>query len=277
MLKRSIMLVSMLIGVFRWTYAEDLEKGLCFYLPFDGNLDAKVSEGIESPQRSVESRYEKGIKGKGLIINGMDKLSYNAKRGYFSFEKGTISLWIKPNYDDVAFREKVDKDIKTQEWYFAQQFFGVGNWGEVKSSLALSQNVDGFHSTLYTHPNIQHYKTAKLSLEKDKWINIIYTWDISDKDLELYVNGSKVKTKISQLADDWNVPEETDYAKCTIDIGGGYMVDKREKKRTADEKNAIWKTILPENFTFTIDEARIYDRVLEENEIKLLYVTLCPF
>ena len=136
MFKKVVVMVGMVLGIWGFCglgYGADLDKGLGFYLPFDNSLDAKVSGGIESPQKAPEVKYEKGVKGEGVVINALDKLIYNAEDGYFSFERGTISLWIKANYDNAGFVETVKKHESTEgKGYFSQKFIRAAstpsNW-----------------------------------------------------------------------------------------------------------------------------------------------------
>ncbi len=273
MLRKVVVLVSVVVGVLGlgcFAHGGDPDEGLTFYLPFDNSLDAKVPGGIETPQKAPEVQYEEGVKGKAVVINGVDKLTYKVKEGYFLFEEGTISIWVKSNYDNAAFRKEVSEDIKTQGWYFAQSFIEASDWWRAKLALYLCQTgKDSFQANVYTYPLIQHLKTTKLFLEKGKWVNFLYTWHVMDESLDFYIDGKKVKGAVSGLKDSrdlWDMPEKIRYNLCRIDIGGGSI----QGEKTDAERKEILAAILPDNYTHTIDEVRIYDRVLDEEEIEQL-------
>ena len=222
MFKKAVVTVSVLVGVLGFCclgYGADLDKGLSFYLSFDNSLDAKVSGGIETPQKAIQIEYEEGVKGKGAVINGMDRLIYKAKKGYFSFEEGTISMWVKPNYDDDAFRGEIDKDRKAKGWYFSQGFVSIYESKVNKLGLGLSHsNRRKSAANLYTYPTVQHFKFGSVSFEKGKWINFLYTWNALDENIEFYINGERAETQIHGREDFWDMPEEIDYSLCRITI-----------------------------------------------------------
>ena len=270
MLRKAVVMVSAIVGVLGFCclgYSADLDKGLGFYLPFDNSLDAKVSSGVEVPKKAPIVKYEKGVKGDGVVINGMDKLVYPVKKGYLSFEEGTISFWVKANYDNPAFREKVNKNKRTQGWYFTQYFIDVGSWDKLRCEFYLCQ-IDSFRFALAVQTG--HYKDANFSsLEKDKWVNFLCTWNTDDENLEFYINGKRTEGRLISkkgFEDFWELPEEIDYSLCTIMIGGAAF----HGTKTAAERKRLSSEFLPKNFTYTIDEFRMYNRVLTEEEIEEL-------
>ena len=282
MLKKAVVMVGMAVGVLGFccmSYGTDLDKGLSFYLPFDKSLDAKVAGGIESPQKAPEVEYEKGVKGEGVVINGMGKLIYNTKDGYFSFERGTMSFWVKANYDNAGFVETVKKHDSTQEkGYFSQQFIRAAAARGYREKCRLASGLvqtggKRFVANLFTYPQIQHYKAGKFGLEKGKWVNLLYTWSVDEENIELYIDGKRVEAAIEPKRNDmnWELPDEIDYSMCQISFSGAFIHNPRRistnKKKKLEE---ILADILPDNFTHTMDELRIYNRVLTEEEIEEL-------
>ena len=289
MLRKAVVMVGVVVGVLGFccmSYGADLDKGLGFYAPFDGSMNAKISGGIESPQKAIQVKYEEGINGKGAVINGMDKLVYKAEEGYFSFERGTISFWVKANYDNAGFVETVKKHESTQGGYFSQMFIKAAatnaNWKKLPLTLRLVQTGGKrFQANACTYPSIQHYKSASLGLEKGKWVNLLYTWDVDEENIEFYVDGKKVKSKISQksgISMSWEMPDEKiDYSMCEITISGASIYAVRGGKtiyaRKRKKLQEMLADILPDDFTYTIDELRIYTRVLNDDEVKELVMS----
>ena len=278
----SIVLVSGVVLFSGFSYAQ--EKGLSFYATFDKTLEARVAGGTEPFHLTVdeEARFEKGVKGEALILNGMDSLTCKTKKGYFSFKKGTISIWIKMNFNGKSFSEKIGEELKKQT--FIEEFAydeeeRVGGYTLFYELISILGNKMGFWishkhqedrsaAVVMTYPSILHIKRAGFPFEKDKWVNLLYTWDTEEENLEFYVNGERTEGRI-RGTDIWDIPEDIDYDACRITINSTYIGG--GGRMTTDQRKELLKKLIPDNFTYTIDEARIYDRALSEKEIKGLY------
>ena len=285
MLRKAVVTVGVVVGVLGFccmSYGADLDKGLSFYLPFDNSLKAKVSTGVEAPKKTPIVKYEKGVKGEGVVINGTDRLDYKVKKGYLSFERGTISLWIKANFDDISFREKIGIELKRLDsleekdgkkrtrYYLSYTPLSISSKDRVGLWISHSQPYDFAVSVLL--PGSHHYKSAHpFELEKDKWINLLYAWDVEEESIEFYVNGKRIETKING-SDFWNMPDKINYDACTIRINGTQIHGGAYTILSHNDRRKLLKEFIPENYTYTIDELRIYNRALSEEDVKELFL-----
>lgn len=122
---------------------------------------------------------------------------------------------------------------------------------------------------LYTYNLISHNgpRAGDLLLHKQKWTNIIYTWDIAGHSLKLYIDGKEVPMpEESKDNKTWDGPPAGfDSRKGSIDIGGGSYGAPKDSTRNPKEVLPF-----PEDFKYTFDEVRIYNKVLTHTEIKEL-------
>jgi len=69
-----------------------------FRAEFDGKLDADSSRGKPGAESSGPVKFEKGVKGKAVVISEGVLCRYAAE-GNFNRNQGTIEMWIRPDWD----------------------------------------------------------------------------------------------------------------------------------------------------------------------------------
>jgi len=287
MLKKVILLISLVLGFSFYSYGETIDDGLVFYACFDGNMKARTETGILRPDtRPAKSSFEKGVKGQALKIKNRYSLYYSLDVKCLPFAKGSASLWMKANYDNTSFREAADKLRKEVGWFWSHHFLKMGDLSKLKISISFGQDnyilgVSGFGFRVYTYPRIQHRKGIKLPFEQGKWIHFLYTWDVAENSLEFYIDGDRVSAEIKESEDaTWNIPEKIEAKTSIIKICDQLAINYHGKNLTTEEQKEIRKEFEEElgveDYTHSIDEVRIYNRVLEKKEIESLFEEITP-
>jgi len=280
MLKKIILLISLVLGFSFYGYGETVEEGLSFYLSFDNNIDAKTESGIMKPKRRYALKklnFEKGVKGEALIMTEADGLHYEIERSCFSLNKGTISLWVKANYDNPGLMELTDALKEDRGWFFVQDFLRFQcEPRESKMGLNLIQNYKGLGAYIRTYPHIGHFRQIKLPLEEGKWTHLLCVWDTEKRSFEVYIDGNKIITEIREPENaTWDIKEEK-IEHYLVRILGRPGINYYARDLTREEQKEIREEIreelIPEGggYNHSIDEVKIYNRVLEEKEIESL-------
>jgi len=284
MLKKIILLISLVLGFSFYGYGETVEEGLSFYLSFDNNIDAKTESGIMKPKRRYALKklnFEKGVKGEALIMAEADGLHYEIEKSCFSLNKGTISLWVKANYDNPGLMELTDALKKDRRWFFIQPFLRLQcEPKESRMGLSLIQNYKGLGAYIRTYPQIAHRRQIKLPLGEGEWTHLLSTWDTEKRSFEVYIDGNRITAEIHEPENaTWNIPKEK-IAHYLIRICGRPGIAYYARDLTREEKKEIGEEIreelIPEDYTHSIDEVRIYNRVLEKKEIESLFEEITP-
>ena len=77
------------------------EATLLFHCPFDGSSKAAIARGEAGPRQESGLNYRPGLFGQAVLVGPKGRLQYAAP-GNLNKERGTISLWFKPNWDGNA-------------------------------------------------------------------------------------------------------------------------------------------------------------------------------
>ena len=77
------------------------EATLLFHCHFDGSSKAAVAQGEAGPRQESGLNYRPGLFGQAVLVGPKGRLQYAAP-GNLNKERGTISLWFKPNWDGNA-------------------------------------------------------------------------------------------------------------------------------------------------------------------------------
>ena len=77
------------------------EAKLLFYCPFDGSSKAAVAQGEAGTRRESGLDYQPGLFGQAVLIGPKGQLQY-AEPGNLNKQRGTISLWFRPNWSGGA-------------------------------------------------------------------------------------------------------------------------------------------------------------------------------
>lgn len=178
-----------------------------FYVPYDKNLEAEISEGKAAPMgadTAVISVFSETTKGnKGIVKNGeqkpgeaLDLSGSNSNRSVnyeatsnFNTEQGTVQFWVKPCFNSLPMGPKDDSRnflyVKTEGGQYNNISIGYRDWyynGKAVSPILYFYINDGKH-----HGVQINLKRNAAEWEKDKWQHIMACWD--KKSMRLYLNG----------------------------------------------------------------------------------------
>ena len=82
---------------------KDAKPELIFHLPFDGSADAAVAKGAAKPLAVRGVEYAPGVKGQALRVSDrLGSLVKYAFRDNVVPERGTISMWVKPEWTPTS-------------------------------------------------------------------------------------------------------------------------------------------------------------------------------
>jgi hypothetical protein len=152
----------------------------------------------------------------------------------------TLSAWVKPD----SINHKMNIFAKSV-WANAQaEQYGMGINADGKAFISIKRNSGGVPGQGWYHAN------GQTVLQRNQWYLVTGTWD--GIVLRIYVNGNLEATNTA-------VP-----AGPIDDISGGSL------------KIGNWWADFPDRFDGIIDEARIYNRALDQSEIANLYDLYSP-
>ncbi|MDO5579607.1 MAG: LamG-like jellyroll fold domain-containing protein [Planctomycetia bacterium] len=172
---------------------QKIKPELLFHLTFDKNAEADFAKGSAKPVKSSNLVYQKGIHGQAAEFSKANKaeLVYAVKDN-LNPERGTISAWIKPNWDVLNANGSKAKDL----WRTILATLWGNNGGRSGSGAIwfwIYENaLRGDTSDLK-----DRYMTVPMPT-KDGWTHVVFTWDKYQK--MLYINGKAFK----RLSDDLN-------------------------------------------------------------------------
>jgi len=254
------------------------QGGPVFYVPFDDGTLRDVVNGqcpdfedpgsnIPETDRQCDSYVDDGIRGKALhlkkSVQGQYESTYacytarekegkDVKRRYWNFdrEKGATEFWVRPcwNIEKPIFDPNDSTGRTILEGlrpYFRVLVGKAPYWNAFRFVEELSQ-----HSQLLEGQSVQYWN-------EDEWHQIDLTWKVTKADKKnvivqkkLYIDGKFFWAK-EELVE----KSTFDQTPCLILVGGGLCTVDAE----AD-----------------IDEVKIYDRVLSDDEVKANYLALFP-
>ncbi len=218
-----------------------------FEVPFDGSADAVVAGGKAQPIKAENLRYEEGLKGNAVLI-GKDSLLEYATQGNLNQEKGSVTLWFKPNWraadmhsDDKSqwhclFSEPFPKEQDGKDTRHGSGAFWLWFWGP-------------FFRGDISDVNDKYITAGAQGLDHSKWAHIAFTWDI-DKGASLFMNG--IAVGVSGDGDSpLNVKKGNDFSALKNKFQS-FFVGSQEGNAKADG---------------LIDDLRIYDKALAQDEV----------
>ncbi|WP_461867042.1 PEGA domain-containing protein [Thermococcus sp.] len=227
----------------------DLFHGLIAYYSFDdirGNVlpddSGNGHEGIiHGNPKTVD-----GIVGKAIEFDGVNDWIYVGNSEDLRLSSFTLSFWVKINPDDEKFMNN---------WVIWLGKGGLGDdcYGDNANYLVYSRNgyfYAGFESEAHSCYGVNNDEFIKVPLERFKgWVFVTLTYDSNSRELNLYLNGSRVGSIKTR-----NGPELNSQP-LTIGMNGlsGFYENKK--------------------FKGILDEVRIYNRALSEEEILQLMKT----
>jgi len=237
-----VIIISLIIA-----YTEEIPKPI-FELPFDGNAIA-ITKGKSQPLKAENLSYTDGVKGKAVFIAQNSLLEYSTD-GNLNQEKGTITLWFKPNW-----RASEQSSDNRANWHcLMSQPFPKGAPGKDArhGSGALWFWFWGHHYRGdISDINDSYLIGGNQNLDQTRWVHLAMTWDI-DKGHCIYMNGIP-----AGMPGDGNSPlnvknRARDFSALKNKFASFFIGSQEGKEAKADG---------------LIDELKIYDRALSQEEI----------
>ena len=212
--------------------AVDLERGLVAYYSFD-DCSAKDLSGNGNDGIIYGAKCVDGKFGKALRFDGVDDKVNCGNAALLSItDKITLEVWIKTSSWAMKYPTIVSKSRRTTEWDGEYWLAVKASTGQVTFAFAPA-GADA----------IDHWTSTTLS--PNTWYHIVATFDDDADQVRIFINGEEDP---NSPFTETNTPGATDL---DVEIGyGGHTND---------------------YFNGLIDEVRIYNRALSEEEIRALY------
>lgn len=157
-----------------------------FYLPLDGDPNAKISTGNGEAFIKGAPKYEDAKVDEGAVLSGADCLSFETENNV-NPEVGTIMFWVKLSKDSTK--------LTSQE-----EFFSMYIDGNNRMRLHLDPNDFGIHWFYKIVGQSGIAKKANIEWKEDEWHRVIATW-ARDKSLILYLDDEKITGAQSKILD----------------------------------------------------------------------------
>lgn len=216
-----------------------IDDGLIFYCDYEGKADAAFASGDKKSKSAFTPEFQAGVRGQALVIGGKPEtqikgVSYSPDKN-FNAEKGTISFWLKPvDWDGSSKGPNIILQTAIGKAYF--QIYKY--WSD--DSFIFLIGEEGKWVRLYDKM-LQGWKAGD-------WHHVLVTW--SSTDVQLFIDGSMVNSD--------KLPVPVDITQTIKPLSFGAGTD------TTWKHSAIGSSL--------IDELRIYNRILNKNEIRELYL-----
>jgi len=209
-----------------------VKNGLVACYPFDGNANDVSTNGNHGIEHGIT--YVDGVHGKAAEFSEGDYVDLG-QMAYLSKTSFSISLWVKK--------------------YVAGQMFGyIGKWNSIPlldNSFGLIEAYGNDHPgfCVQTGDDLAKCFSSSVKLEKDRFAHIVAIWDNSSG-MKMYMDGQLVLSN---------------------DFGVGKTLKNETYSYTA--KAGSWGVLRGGQYSFKglLDDLRIYNRALTEEEIKKLY------
>lgn len=212
----------------------DLSDGLVAYYPFEGNAK-DVSGNNNDGTEYGDLQYKMGIEGESASFNGIDNyISVPSNSTLNPIDQLSISFWIKVDEFTNKFSPLVYKGGPLQSGYKNREYTV---WLENTGSLVVSSAGD----------NSSQQYTKACCAKQNYWTNFVCIIDRQNSRMKIYVDGAlKAEVNDSYLSFNNN----------SDDLMFGW----------ADEISPAFSP-----FKGRIDELRIYNRALTDEEVKHTY------
>ena len=213
---------------------ESLSEGLVAYYPFNGDANDESdnnNNGVVTGASLTTDR--KGNINSAYIFNGSSDFIEVLHDNSLS-HIGTIAVWVKPSNNTTDFIvEKTSSNIEHRYDYRL--------WiGRDKKIYFRVIDEGGEHTTIINDTDT----------ELEEWIFVTAVYNIEESYLEIYVNG---ESAVKEFIEDINLRTSN----MSLYIG----------KTDAGGSELAWERY----YNGVIDDIRIYNRVLTEEEVILLY------
>ncbi len=221
--------------------------GLLFHVSFDkltATADFSRGDPTSTFTANLELRSVEGVKGSGLLQRPGERCSYPIK-GNFDTSHGSFAIWLKPlNWDghDKKFRHPMVA-TPSPEYTMLLYLYPIGD------------------EAVMNHIRVGPKQQQRLSVcgapvdmfKQNQWVHVVSTWD--EQQVKLYADGKKVAEGIVPAP----MPklDTGTFTLCPIEFW----------------KHPQWSD--PNEQTL-IDEARVYDHALSDDEVLELYAAEVP-
>ena len=212
-------------------HAVNLSKGLIGYYKFENN--ANDSSGNLSHGIEYNTAYANGKVDKALRLNGIGNDSYvTIPQSAFNKYSGTVGMWIKPN-----------KLSTGGLWTFYN-----GDNNRLRFEILQNQLRD------MVDKNTSILSANLIDQNRGKWSHVSFSYDFTNDIYQIYQNGQLLNTTFNNYNPMNNVPP---YGYI------GIVKDYDDDDNDGDD--------LDYGFNGMIDDVRLYNRALNNIEIKALY------
>jgi len=211
----------------------DLNDGLVAYYPFNGNANDESGNGNEGTVNGATLTEDKlGNADSAYSFDGINDYISVADGSQFNFTNNlSLSLWVKPQSTQVAYAGLIDKNH-----YGPHKGFVLQQSGNRHNSFYFGYG-DG---TKWSNP---HGDTFRVEFNSESWNHLVISKE--DTEISYFLNGVHV------ITENVAVPEIASNEELPLYIGS--------VNGTTRFFNGI------------IDDIRIYNRALSEDEIQALY------
>ncbi|MDD4539008.1 MAG: hypothetical protein PHT80_08350 [Lentisphaeria bacterium] len=171
---------------------------LIFHAPFDGNTQPAVAKGNPQPITAERIEFQPGLLGQALYVTQKNRTDLRyATAGNIVPNCGTIALWVKPDWGNLAGVSHSKLDYHS--------FVSMDRPSPRNGSGAIWLWAWGAVPRADTSDLSDSYKTGTKSLPSGQWAHVAMTWN--ENGSALFVNGRPAKTTSdghSPLASDKN-------------------------------------------------------------------------
>jgi hypothetical protein len=237
-------------------------SNLVAYWNFDGNQN-EIKSG-NSPANAVGASYTGGIKGQAVKLdNGY--LNYSGVTGLTSLTTDfSVSAWFQVQNDTLGAREVF-------QYASANPTDAFGNINFTLETKQYSHSPNTGYDTLIIHPtfrdekgglqdNTNNYPVNDTTLVKDssgKWVHSTITWNAQSHQFNIWANGVKIGNFPTRGTSVFTPSSSTNA------IIGGWSNNVAGSGLPAQDFS------IP--FTGVIDQVRVYNKTLSDDEISALY------
>lgn len=210
---------------------DPLDDGMIVHLTCDGTSEDAVSEELHGEFKDGSEEYAEGLFSKAVALDGQRFVELGDRGDFGICDQFSLSAWVYQT--DTAGRRSIFSRMAPPELGF--RGYTLQMIGGAPALFLVSQ-----------FPEDLLQVQAKRAIEPHQWHHILVTYDGSSSvaGVKLYVDGELQETSIT--IDNLENSFQTEKP---LQIGNGYPGAK---------------------FVGRIDEVRIYDRVLEEDQIPRL-------
>lgn len=233
-----LILIATLVSI-HFVKSQDIEKGLITYFPFNENANDESQNNHNGVVNGASLTSDINDNPKSAYyFDGKDDYIQIKNHSDFNSNEMTISLWFKKDKSTTG-PSYMDRRVK------GLIFMGRDTDGRNRRfDISLWQPKSPYYIQASTCNGIERSVGSIGDITDEKWYHVVFSFD--NDSLQVYKNGertgaSKVKNGVAKIADD---------------IVFGKVSMNSERNRYFDGK---------------IDEVRIYNRVVSEEEVKMLF------